>query len=172
MLAPASVAGIIAFATTYARRAPDDWIGTGGGLVLSGSHAGGRSARSLDWIGSGPALVRAIAMLPDHANAVTSITTAGLAIWYGAPRGVRVFFDSRNDCYSPETFTSFWSLERRDTPPAARRKALDEAGADAALVPEGHPMAEFLAREPGWTAARSGGPWRVFLRAGSAPHSE
>jgi hypothetical protein len=164
VLIPACLTGFVTFAVTSARRAPEDWIGTGGGLVLSGSHTGGRSARSLDWIGNGPALVRAIAALPNHARAFTSITTAGLAIWYGAPREVRVFFDSRNDCYSAETFTTFWSLEARTTPPEARRKALDEAGADAALVPEGHPMAEFLAREPGWTLARTGGPWRVFLR--------
>ena len=138
VLAPAYVLGLAAFAVSHHRRAPAEWIA------------------------AGPGFLRAMASVPDGARTFVPFPTAGLAIWYGFPRGVRVFFDSRNDCYSADAFTAFWSLETVGTPPDARRTALRDAGADTALVSSGHPMARFLASEPGWTLTREDGDWRVF----------
>jgi hypothetical protein len=123
-----------------------------------------RAANEGEWIQGGPPLVRAISALPADANVVVPFTTAGVVLWYAFPRGVRVLFDSRNDCYSAETFAAFWSLETTTTPDDERARILYATNADAALVPEGHPLVPLLARSPDWTLTRSEGAWRVFLR--------
>jgi len=138
VVAPACVIGLAAFLATNHRRAPEAWVG------------------------GGASLVRSISALPDGANAFVPFPAAGVAIWYGYPRGVRVFFDSRNDCYSAEAFAAFWTLETATTPPLQRRKALGDSGTNAALVPKGHPMAGFLASEPGWVLSSQDEDWRVF----------
>ena len=113
VLLPAYVIGVGAFGWTAARRPAAD-----------------------EWASGGLGLVRSIAALPDGARAVVPFPTAGIAIWYGFPRGVRVFFDSRNDCYSTQAFAAFWSLET-NAPPEVRRAILFDVKADAALLPEG-----------------------------------
>jgi hypothetical protein len=135
------VLGVVAFAIARHRRSPEAWVARGAGLV-----------RSIDAV-------------PDGANAFVPFAAAGVAIWYGAPRGVRVFFDSRNDCYSASTLEAFWALETRATLPAARRAALDTAGVDTALVQATHPLASFLAGDPAWRLAREDGAWLTYRRA-------
>jgi hypothetical protein len=138
VLAPACGIGLTAFLATCHRRAPEEWVA------------------------GGAALVRSIAALPDGANAFVPFPAAGVAIWYGSPRGVRVFFDSRNDCYSAEAFAAFWALETATTAPLLRRRVLSESRTDAALVSKAHPMAAFLAGEPDWVLSSQEGDWRVF----------
>ncbi len=122
VLLPAYILGAGVFAVNHLRRSPEEWLA------------------------AGPAFVRSVAALPADANAYVPFPTAGAAIWYGFPRGVRVFGDSRNDCYSAGTFVTFLLLEADATPPAACRAALVTTGTDAAVIPRAHPMAAFLAR--------------------------
>jgi hypothetical protein len=138
VLAPACALGVVAFAVSHHRRTPEEWIG------------------------AGPAFLRSLSTIPDGARAFVPFPTASLAIWYGFPRGIRVFFDSRNDCYSAATFAAFWSLEEAGTSPQVLRSALAAAGADAAIVPARHPLARFLEQEPTWSLSRRDGDWRAF----------
>jgi hypothetical protein len=111
---------------------------------------------------SGAPLFRAMAAVPDGARLVAPFPQAGLVLWYGFSRGVRVLFDSRNDCYSAETFATQWALESRDTTIADRRAALVASRANAALVPAPSALATFLSAEPGWTVAHAEDGWEVF----------
>jgi hypothetical protein len=141
VLLPAYVAGPIAFVDACHRR-----------------EAG-------EWLAPGPSFLSLLSSVPDGSNVVAPFQTAGVAIWFGAPRGVRVFFDSRNDCYSVETFTSFWQLEASDTRAEQRRAILDASATDAALVPAVHPLASFLSSEAGWHLVREEGGWALYRRA-------
>lgn len=145
LLLPGLLFSPTAFAVEHARRRPSDWI------------AGGAS------------FLRALAQVPSGADAFVPFAQAGLAIWYGFPRGVRVFFDPRNDCYSVETLAKFWSLEDPSVSPDARRAALDASHTDAAVVQDADPLAAFLAAEKGWRAAAHDGSWNVYLRADPRP---
>ncbi len=97
----------------------------------------------------GPALLRGLRSVREGSHLYVPFSEAGAAIWYGFPRGVRVFFDSRNDCYSPETFRSFLLLGERGTPKPLARQILDRSHTDAVLIQNGHPLS-FLGDETGW----------------------
>ncbi len=141
VLLPAFVAGPAAFALASHRRAPGEWIA------------------------DGPPLPSLVAALPDGSNVVAPFQAAGVVIWYGAPRGVRVYFDSRNDCYSVATLESFWQLEAPDTPAETRRAILDASATGAALLPSAHPLAVWLASAPGWRVAAREGRWSLYERS-------
>lgn len=141
LLLPAYVAGPVAFAVMHGRRAPEDWIA------------------------AGPSFLRTLGAVPDGASALVPFQAAGLAIWYGFPRGVRVFFDSRNDAYSVAAFDAFWALEASSTPPGDRRESLERTRTDAAVVRRGDPLSVFLSSEAGWCLARQEGGWQAYLRA-------
>lgn len=139
VILPACLLGIGAFCVAFSRRQPSEWIK------------------------DGPALMTAMRAVPDGARAFVPFQRAGIAIWCGAPRGVRVFFDSRNDCYSPATFDAFMSL----TLPGSRqawRATLDASGTDTALLSRSDPLDGFLSTEPGWTRLAAEGSWRVYHR--------
>ncbi len=92
---------------------------------------------------------------------------SGLVLWLGAPRGVRVFYDPRNDCYPPVVAEAAFSLEG----PAGRESArtiLDRWGAELALVPDSHPVFDALSTSPGWSVWRRAGAW-VALRRNRYP---
>ena len=141
ILTPAAAIGIAAFSVVYGRRSAADWID------------GGRS------------FLAAYAAVPDGANAYVPFGRAGVAIWYGAPRGVRVYFDPRNDCYAPGTFEDFFALDEGATPPGERDAVLDASGTTAALVPVAGSLDRSLSAAPGWSRAGAWGTWRVYVRA-------
>ena len=116
-----------------------------------------------EWVSAGPAFVRTLAAVPNDARVFVPFAVAGAAIWYGFPRGVRVFADSRNDCYSAETLSIFLLLESDAASPSTYRDALGTTGTDTAVVPRSHPLSRFLGSESGWRLAREDGDWRLFL---------
>ena len=122
-----------------------------------------RGARQ-EWIASGPALVRSIAEVPDGAHLYVPFQWAGLSIAYGFPRGVRVFFDPRNDCYSAETFRTFNAFDARSAPAARTRDRLAATDTNAALIESTHPLASFLDHESGWKLVAQTERWRVYDR--------
>jgi len=112
----------------------------------------------------GPALLHGLRSVREGSHLYVPFSEAGVAIWYGFPRGVGVFFDSRNDCYSPETWRSFLLLGERGTPKPIARQILDRSHTDAVLIPEGHPLS-FLGDEPGWAPQFAEGSWSLYGRA-------
>jgi hypothetical protein len=140
VILPACLVGMGAFCVAFSRRQPSEWVN------------------------DGPAFMTAMRAVPDGARAFVPFQRAGIAIWYGAPRGVRVFFDSRNDCYSPATFDAFVSLTLPG-PPQGWRATLDSSGTDTALLSRSDPLDGFLSTEPGWTRLAAEGNWRVYHRA-------
>ncbi len=133
------------------------------------SWSAARAARSdAEWIAAptgGPPFARLAAAMPSGAHAYFPFESAGLAIWLGAERGVRVFFDSRNDCYPPAVAEAAFSLERNDDPVSVA-KQLELYGTELAVVPADHPVYAALERSPSWTEAASDGAWKIFRRSG------
>jgi hypothetical protein len=147
-LVPAYSLGFGFFAFEATRRAPEEWAaGAGSFLPL------------LDAV-------------PDGSHVYAPFGWAGMAIWYGYPRGVRVFFDSRNDCYSPETFVTFLALGARSAPAARLREQLAATTTDAVLVSSEHPLFAALAGDASWKPVREAGAWRLYLGAPGARRPE
>ncbi len=141
VLAPACLAGLVALLWTASHRAREESVAAGADFF-----------RTLDAV-------------PDDSRLVVPFPTAGLALWYAFPRGVRVLYDSRNDCYSPATFAAAWTLDGAQASSTARRAALAASNADTALVPAWLPLRGDLARDPDWTLIREAGSWSAFRRA-------
>jgi hypothetical protein len=59
----------------------------------------------------GAAWVRALDRVPDGARLLVPFSAAGVAIWEAAPRGIRIFYDPRNDCYSADVAAAAFALE-------------------------------------------------------------
>ncbi len=137
---PPIAVGIAAFAMTYRSRTPDEWLGEGAPFV------------------------HVVEATPDDARAFVPFHDAGQAIWYGWPRGIRVYYDPRNDCYDAATFRSFRELEFGPLSADAGTK-LSQAGADTAIVPRGAPLAERLAEDDSWTRVRGEGDWLLYRTA-------
>jgi hypothetical protein len=122
-----------ALAVVAARNAPrlDAWLGATGAVVrespllmrstfvagLAGFLAASRGPeaerdRFLTPDGTpGAAWIRVLERVPDGARLFVPFSAAGVAIWEGAPRGVRIFYDPRNDCYSASVANAAFALE-------------------------------------------------------------
>jgi hypothetical protein len=139
-LVPAALVGGVLFAAAGVLRGPEDWIVRG------------------------RALLPLLAAVPDGARLLAPFPQAGLAIWYGDPRGVRVFYDSRNDCYAADTYRAFRAAQGAETAPVSARRILDDTGTDAVLAPEGAPLLAALAPDGAWRTVRELGGFRLLLR--------
>ncbi|HEX4351456.1 MAG TPA: hypothetical protein VHZ95_01055, partial [Polyangiales bacterium] len=104
-----------------------------------------------DWIDPDYAFFAALSDIRDGARLYVPFRVAGMAIWYGFPRGIRVFFDPRNDCYSASTLRAFAELGDARTAPSRARSILDRSRTDAVLVPPSHALAQQLMTASGWT---------------------
>jgi hypothetical protein len=142
---PALATGAVAWSAARGVRSDDEWVAAPTG---------------------GPPFVRLVSELPRGAHAYFPFETAGLAIWRGAGRAVRVFFDSRNDCYPPSVAEAAFSLERDDDPLSVA-KHLEEYGTEFAVVPAYHPVYAALEHSRSWAKSASDGPWAIFHRASS-----
>jgi hypothetical protein len=107
--------------------------------------------------------VRLIAELPTGASVYAPFQSSGLLLWLAAPRGVRVFFDSRNDCYDAEIAEAAFALEREE-PTGVATAVLDRYATAFALVPKSHPVYRALAADAGWSVWRNDGRWTGFER--------
>jgi hypothetical protein len=152
------------------RAAPVPWLALSAvpgfllGAALWASAASERSAER--WIGpedDGRAVWQLAEELPRDARVYAPFDFSGLVLWLGAPRGVRVFYDPRNDCYPPEVAEAAFSLERSDATQSAPA-VLDRWGTQLALVPDSHPVFGALSASPAWSRWRSAGAWTAFER--------
>ncbi|HEY5240174.1 MAG TPA: hypothetical protein VIJ22_01860 [Polyangiaceae bacterium] len=147
----AALAGLAAVAfATVASRPADAWIDPALG---------------------GPSFLRLASQLPDGASVVTPFRSAGLLLWRTSPRGVRVFYDSRNDPYSAEM--RHVGLTLLEQSPEAIRDELERRGTTYALVPSlptvevGHRQGYdgALAAAPGWSVRARDGGWCTYARS-------
>jgi hypothetical protein len=117
-----------------------------------------------EWIDGdvgGADLARLVRVLPPGARVYAPFQSSGLLVWLGAPRAIRIFFDSRNDCYDPEVATAAFALES-PTAGSAAGAALARYGTDLALVPVAHPLAAALSESHEWVQWRRQGRWIGF----------
>ena len=116
----------------------------------------------------GPPLIALAGKLPEGARVFTPFRAAGPLLWYRADPSVRVFYDSRNDCYSPQTMQDFLDLDTGALPSARVAPLLARYQTTAALVPEEHPVARALAADRGWTVAARAGTWLLLAPTAQA----
>ena len=139
ILLPTCTLGLITFAVAHLQRAPEDWI-----------------SEDLQY-------VHALAKVPDAAHLYIPFYGAGVAIWRGYPRGIRVFYDSRNDCYSVNTLRNFAQLGRASTSGKTANTILDHFESDAVLVPSQHPLNKHLTHAANWRRIEAT-PAVLFIR--------
>jgi hypothetical protein len=144
-------------------------------LAVAGIAFGTVGSRSpTDWIDAslgGASFVRLASRLPDGASAFAPFRSAGLLLWLTADRGVRVFYDPRNDCYSPEMRHVGLTLAEWPLPRLAAE--LDARGARFAVVPspDGVPVSlrvgydGALAGDPAWSVLARDGAWALYGRS-------
>lgn len=125
----------------------------------------GRPSSDGEWIAQGPDFCAALAKVPQGAHLYLPFSETGIGIWYGFPRDIRVFYDTRNDCYSARTIRAFFVLADPLTPSAQSRRLLKETGTNAVLVRFGHPLAAVLGQSSEWTRSHEEKSWRVYLRS-------
>ena len=138
-----------------------------GFLLASISWGSALSERSAEqWIApevDGPSVWRLAQELPRDAKVYAPFDFSGLVLWLGAPRGVRMFYDARNDCYPHEVAEAAFALEG----PEARRNAatvLDRWGTEFALVPQTHPVFAALSASASWSTWQRDGRWIALRR--------
>ena len=122
---------------------------------------------SEEWMPSypgGAAFVRLAQRVPDGARLYAPSGTAGIALWYGADRGVRVVFDVRNDCYSPELALTALALENGRGEGRPPIESLAAFGADHALVQRESVVGGAIAASAAWSTTGEDGDWRLFER--------
>jgi hypothetical protein len=149
-----------------------DWPRSATRLVLASTVSLGVAAfvlaavsRSPErWIAPEAPPLALIDAVPDGAHVVAPFAWSGMIIWYGFPRSVRVFYDSRNDCYSAGTFETFLAFDAAHSHPERAREGLDSWGADAVLVSQRGPLARHLDHERDWVLAASTDSWRLYRR--------
>lgn len=143
ILAPL-LAGLLAFA--FARRTlpADDWVSQKVG---------------------GPAFVRLARALPDGARAYAPFATTGLLLWLDSPRGVRVLYDARNDCYSVDLVALGFGLDEGTLTRDAIRSAFDRYGVDHAILQTGGALFAALSTSDSWTVVRQDGGWGLLARS-------
>ena len=139
---PGFVLGALLLAVVASRRSPERWI-----------------APEAD----AEAIWELTPQIPRGAAVYAPFDFSGLVLWLGAPQGVRVFYDPRNDCYPPEVAEAAFSLERSDAGPRALA-VLDRWGTEFALVPDSHPVFGALSTSTAWAPWRSAGRWTAFER--------
>ncbi|MET0389024.1 MAG: hypothetical protein ABW321_23825 [Polyangiales bacterium] len=125
LVGPVWLLAALIFTTSYTSRHPGDWVDPDFGFAGE------------------------LAAVPDGARLFIPFHYAGYAIWHGYPRGIRVFFDPRNDCYTSEALERYVTLNAARDPSEARQ-LLDASHTDTVLAPTGHPLLAILADTPGW----------------------
>jgi hypothetical protein len=125
-----------------------------------------RATRSpAEWIDGGPVFLRALSLVPDGSNLYVPFARAGLAIWYGFPRRIRVFYDPRNDCYSEGTYRAFSVLLDPMVSRERIRDVLERTHTTAALAADGQPITWALDRRAEWHRFTAARPLALFVKS-------
>ena len=159
----------VGLASTAKRWAP--WIAAAAVLpgLLLGAGSWGKSFRErspLAWVNpslGGMPFLRLIHALPDGARVYAPFKPSALVLWFEAERGVKVLYDPRNDCYSPEVARGALELGGARQSREAIVDFLDRYGTEYAVVPHG-PIATALTNDSSWERWRGDGEWAAFHR--------
>jgi hypothetical protein len=125
-----------------------------------------RERSAADWVNSaigGTEIVRLVDLLPQDAHVYAPFQSAGLVMWLGHAKHVRVFYDSRNDCYSNEVIEAFFRLAEPALPARQAVDELEKRGTTAVLVRDSHPLHLALGEAPSWRSASDSG-WTLWMR--------
>ncbi|NOY91788.1 MAG: hypothetical protein GXP55_11380 [Deltaproteobacteria bacterium] len=132
-------------------------------LCVSALWAGPQVDDSL----GGSALPRLLADLPEGAHLYTPFALGGRAEWLASGRGVRVFYDSRNDCYPAEVARLAFDLEDDRLTPDEALAALRAAGTTHLVLRRDSPLARALG-----DAYAVRGAWALYaMPRGAEPRS-
>ena len=112
-----------------------------------------------EWVSS--SFLEALDAVPDGARLYAPFENAGMAVWYGFGRGVRVYFDSRNDCYRPETLRDFMQIGFRETPTRTVEAQLSKRDTDHLLFADDGGLERRLDPQR-WQRLGRVGSWQVF----------
>jgi hypothetical protein len=85
-------------------------------------------------------------------------------LWEAAPRGVRVLYDFRNDCYPPEVARAQLALESGRAGVEALNEQLDRLDVDHVLSLEAMPLHAALAGSAGWLRGTRIDGWTLWSR--------
>jgi len=102
---------------------------------------------------SGASWALALDHVPAGARLFVPFSAGGIAIWYTAPRGVHVFYDPRNDCYSAAVARDAFALEYVSGGSEAAIATLERYGTTDVLVPRSHPLARAMFTSKGYSPA-------------------
>jgi len=106
-------------------------------LVLPAICAGlvALRAPAIDGSLGGPGFARLVAELPANANVFVPFRSSGLLLLLAGERGVRTFYDARNDCYPDDLARIGLALKDGELPPEGLATILRRFGTTAAIVP-------------------------------------
>jgi hypothetical protein len=144
VVVPGLILGVLLHAFMGRGRAPADWIGT----KLGGSES-----------------VALIGELDAGARVYAPFATSGLVIWLGAPRGVRVLYDPRNDCYGRELSADAFALGNKHVEAADAKRVLERWRVEHVVVPSDEPLYALLETAPEWRRVSERGAWKHFVVA-------
>jgi hypothetical protein len=141
LVAPALLLGLVTFGVLAHRRGPLDWMAE-------------------------PELVRLGALLPPDAHAFVTFSGSSLVLYHQSQRGVRIYLDPRNDCYSAQTIDDGAALSSWRLVDQPMRDFLSRYDSEYALVPSNSRVARELAEDERWPEVASDGGWRLFHHKG------
>ena len=121
-----------------------------------------------DWIHpslGGASFARLATQVPDGAHVYTHFGVAGRLIWLDSGRGVRVFYDSRNDCYPADVVREAFELADPEIEPAHALSVLQSRGTDTALLGPFGSLGSILAASSDWQLSARDGSWQLWTRS-------
>ncbi|HEY1955605.1 MAG TPA: hypothetical protein VGH28_08330 [Polyangiaceae bacterium] len=143
VVAPGVLAALVAFGVTVSRHPSSWWLG---------KNLGGEGT---------PALV---AELPNDAHVYAPFAVAPIVTWYAFPRGVRVLYDPRNDCYPAGVALAALSLEYDEDAERVSAAIVTRFGAEWALARTGSLVEGSFRAAPDWRAVDEKNGLALFTR--------
>ncbi len=112
----------------------------------------------------GPELPALLARVPDGARVYAPFGVSPAVIWLAFPRGVRIMYDARNDCYDRDVAIDALSIEYDDA--AQKRAAVTIAarGADHAFTRGAGEVFGSLSASSAWGLVERRGDLALFRR--------
>ncbi|MEZ4407137.1 MAG: hypothetical protein R3A52_11745 [Polyangiales bacterium] len=129
-----------------------------GALAGRAAPTSGQVARALGGDG-----LRALVDGAAGARVVVPFAASGWALWWGLPRGARVFYDARNDCYPEAVARAAFALEG-----GASLDRVEASRVELVMAPEGHALAEAARRDARWVVSARSGAWSRWERVSDA----
>jgi hypothetical protein len=129
------------------------------GLLLIWSRP---SALEHDQDLGGKAIRPLVRALPDDARVFSELSPSSVIIGRASQRGVRVFWDTRNDCYSLDTWRAARTLVGRRATSATRIELLESRRATHVILPARHPTLLALAETKHWVRSRAVDDWELW----------